>query len=306
VRAVGTSEFRDRYAVVPVAMVIDRGYAWADLRIGGSTTRFVTTHLESLWDEGEEPSSSRQARQLVEDLADTDLPVVLLGDLNADPRDPRDPDDPNPAGQPTSSEACPPRPADLPADAPHGDCNAYWRLREVFDEAGPDVTDPRNHTWGTSALLAGPDPARLDAALAEGNPWGFTDRLDHVLVRGGIEPLEAEVVGNEWPDGPDTWDCDHPDQVAATAATTHRLEEAGELTEDDVVRDRGVCLPSDHAGVVAQLRLPLNAEDAASPAPPTHDRTPLWFWPLVVLLALTLLLELRRVRRGASTLDARV
>lgn len=296
-RAVGTSEFRDRYAVVPFAMVIDRGYAWADLRIGGSTARFVTTHLESLWDEGEEPYSSRQARQLVEDLGDTDLPLVLVGDLNADPRDPRPPDDPNPAGQPTASEACPARPSDLPADAPHGDCNAYWRLRAVLDDAGPDATDPRYHTWGTGPLLAGPDPARLEAALAAGNPWGFTDRLDHVLVRGGIERLEAAIVGNEWPDGTDTWGCDHPEQVAATAAATDRLEEADELTEDEVVRDRGICLPSDHAGVVAQLRLPPNAEDAASPAPPTHERAPWWSWPLALLLVVSLLLEVRRVRR---------
>ena len=49
VLAVGTGEYDDRYAVAPVVFTIDRGYAWADIAIAGTTIRAVTTHLESLW-----------------------------------------------------------------------------------------------------------------------------------------------------------------------------------------------------------------------------------------------------------------
>ncbi|WP_052665511.1 endonuclease/exonuclease/phosphatase family protein [Nitriliruptor alkaliphilus] len=297
-RAVGTSEFRDRYSVVPVVMPIDRGYAWADLRIEGSTARFVTTHLESLWDPGEEPHSSRQARQLIDDLDQTQLPTIIVGDLNADPRDPRGADDANPAGQPQASEACDPQVDDPTALTADASCNAYWQLRQAgFEDAGPDVDDPEHFTWGTNALLAGPDPTRLEAALQRGNPWGFTDRLDHVLVRDVAEVVDALIIGNRWPDGEDVWDCDHPDQIADTAAATRRLEEAGASGEGEVIRDGGVCLPTDHAGVVSQIRLTLNDADASSPRLPEHARTPGWFWPLVGLLLLTLLLEARRIRR---------
>jgi hypothetical protein len=300
VQAVGTSEYRDRYVVAPTLLAIDRGYAWADLRLGGSTVRFVTTHLESLWDEGEPTHAAMQARQLVEDLVDTTLPVVLLGDLNNDPRDPRPDGAPNPALQPEASEACPAQVDEPTADTAEADCNAYWTLRQAgFDDAGPDADDPANLTWGTSALLAGPDPARIDAALEQGNPYGFTDRLDYVLARGGIEPVEAEVIGNRWPDGPDVWDCGTDEQVDNTEEMAARLAEA---TEAGPVEGRGVCLPTDHAGVVAQLWVPVNADDATSPAPPTHARFPLGFWSFLglALLALIVWRVARRVRRRRS------
>ena len=33
-------------------MEMQRGYAWADIRIGATPVRFVTTHLEAFWKAG--------------------------------------------------------------------------------------------------------------------------------------------------------------------------------------------------------------------------------------------------------------
>jgi hypothetical protein len=304
VQAVGTSEYRDRYVVAPTVLAIDRGYAWADVRIEGSTVRFVTTHLESLWDPDEPTLGAQQARQLARDLADTTLPLVVIGDLNNDPRDPRPAGAPNPALQPEAGEACPPQVEEPTVATAEADCNAYWTLRQAgFDDAGPDPTDPANLTWGTNALLAGPDPARVDDALAMGNPWGFTDRLDYVLLANGAEAVDAEVIGAAWPDGDDVWACEHPEQLELTETMAARLADAG---HGEAIEGRGVCLPTDHAGLVAQLRVPTNAEDATSPAPPEHARFPIGFWGWVGLLLLALVVwrVARRVRRRRARREA--
>lgn len=284
--AAGGRDFSDRYTVVPTVLTIDRGYAWADLALEGGTVRFVTTHLEALWDPGEVPHSARQARQLLEDLADTTTPVVLLGDINADPRDPRGPQVPNPALQPEASDACPPQVADPQLDTALAGCNAYWALRQGgFGDAGPDALDGANLTWGTSAELAGPEPGRIAAALEMDNPAGFTDRLDYVLTRGGIEVVDARIIGNVWPHSDELWACDTPTQSANARRAAQRLVEAGVL---DTVPEELGCLPTDHAGIVAELRLPPTGLDAAAP-PPTRWRSPIGPWGAVGLLALALL-----------------
>jgi len=289
IQQVGTTEYRDRYVVAPTLLNIDRGYAWADIRIDGATIRFVTTHLESLWDPDALTLGGQQARQLVEDLASTTLPLVVIGDFNSDPRDPRGPGDANPALQPEAGEACPAQVANPTADTADATCNTYWTMVQAgYLDAGPDPFDGRNLTWGTNALLAGPDPARVDDALAMGNPWGFTDRLDFVFLRNGIDPVDAEVIGAAWPDGDDVWDCSDPDQVALTVEMSSRLE-AGTDGEVTAVTGRGVCLPTDHAGIVVTLSVPSNAADAADPALPAHARFPLGFWSWVGIAILALI-----------------
>jgi hypothetical protein len=297
--AAGGRAFGDRYSVVPTVLVIDRGYAWADLALDSGTVRFVTTHLESLWDPDEVPHGALQARQLVADLAGTTTPVVVMGDLNADPRDPRSAGVPNPALQPEEGVGCPGQVADPTVATARAECNAYWILRQSgLDDAGPDALDGANLTWGSSAELAGPDPGRLDAALEMGNTAGFTDRLDYVLVRGGIEVVDAQVIGNVWPDGEDVWSCDAPSQQATARRAAERLVEAGVLAE--VPEELG-CLPTDHAGIVAQLRLPATGLAASEP-PPTVWRSPIGLWGALGLLLLALVVWriVRRVRRRGA------
>lgn len=125
---------------VPVAM--RRGYIWADLDLDlPRPLRLVATHLESV----SATAATEQARRLVRDLAQSDMPVVILGDLNADPRSPAD--------------------------------SAYWIVRAAgFADAGPAGTEPTYFGGDVRLLLAEGDerPQREHA---------FTERLDYVLVR---------------------------------------------------------------------------------------------------------------------------
>jgi endonuclease/exonuclease/phosphatase family metal-dependent hydrolase len=195
VNQVGNSEYKDVYKVVPTLMEIYRGYSWADITMQGTNVRFVTTHLESLWDENKIPKAADQARQLVSDLKKTKSPIVVIGDFNSDPRDPRPIDAPNPGEQPVASEKC---------STGARLCNAYKVMREAgFTDAGPDASDPTAFTWGMNALLTGPDSKRAIAATEMGNRFGFTDRLDYIFVKNGMKVLTSKVIGQSAPYGTD-------------------------------------------------------------------------------------------------------
>lgn len=264
VLASGTVEFAERTTIVPVLMEISRGYAWADIDLGGTPTRVVTTHLESLWDPGVIPSARVQADQLIADLASTTMPLIVLGDFNSDPRDPRTAGE-NPGGQPEVSAACP---------AGGSQCSAMRAMQDAgFANAGPALDDPANFTWGADALLAGPDLDRLPEALALGNRFGMTERLDYIWLRNGVQPQSAELIGAAWPQTP-TWACRTPEQLAnlRTAAAELGTEPAG-------------CLPSDHAGVVATVTLPPSAAADA----PLVDRGASGF-PALALLGIAIII----------------
>jgi endonuclease/exonuclease/phosphatase family metal-dependent hydrolase len=195
VNQVGNSEYKAVYKVVPTLMEIYRGYSWADITVQGTNVRFVTTHLESLWDANKVPKAADQARQLVEDLKNTKSPIVVIGDFNSDPRDPRSLDAPNPGEQPTVSKNCP---AGTPV------CNAYKVMREAgYTDSGPDASDPSTYSWGMNALLTGPDAERAQAAKKMGNNFGFTDRLDYIFVKNGIRVLTSKIIGQAAPYGAD-------------------------------------------------------------------------------------------------------
>lgn len=258
VLAAGTTEYDQTYPIVPRVLVIERGFAWADISIQGTPARFVTTHLESASDADVVPNSAIQARQLVDDLERTTMPLIVMGDFNADPRDPRDPKD-NPGEQPVISPTCPAQPAQANSTTADSTCNAYWVMRSAgYQDAGPDAAT--SFTWGFNALLAGPDTQRLPSALANGNDAGLTDRLDYIFTR-GASATSARLVGNTWPAGSETWLCDDPrqEQLAAEAGAS--------LGVDVPVR---ACMPSDHAGVVADIRLDVST--AVDAAPPSHSR----------------------------------
>jgi hypothetical protein len=217
---VGNTEYEQTYTIVPTIMTIYRGYTWADIQIGNTPVRFVTTHLESLWDENKVPNSAIQAQQLIADLKNTKNPVVVMGDFNSDPRDPRMPANPNPGEQPVASDACP---------AGTSKCNAYLLMTEAgFSDSGPDPLLPENYTWGMNALLTGPDPVRLKVAKQLGNNAGYTDRLDYVFVKNGVSVNSSALVGATPPNNLNT---DHAGIVATLTINSNVSERSSDLPE---------------------------------------------------------------------------
>ena len=236
---VGNSEYEASYSIVPKIMTIYRGYTWIDLDLGGSKTRIVSTHLESLWDKEKIPNAAIQAKQLISDLQTTNMPLIVIGDFNSDPRDPRATSDSNPGGQPEASEVCKAQVKQPTLTSAIDTCNAYWLMRRAgFIDSGPDALNPENYSWGMNALLTGPDPIRNKAAIEMGNQYGFTDRLDYVFLKNGATVLNSRVIGNNAP-------------------------------------ERGMWA-TDHAGLVVKVRIPEST--AISPTLDAHQPFPISFW----------------------------
>lgn len=256
VTAVGQDDYDDGLGIPPLVEIF-RGYAWADVTVSGHSTRFVTTHLESMWTQDEVTLAGKQSRELADDLADVTKPLVVMGDFNNDPRDPRPEGAPNPGGQPVASDACPAQPADPTPDTASTECNSYWVMRAAgYADASPDVNDPMNYTWGSDAELAGPDADRVRPALRMGNPYGFTDRLDYVFAKNGVQLKSkhaTEILGNVWPYSTDNWTCETRAQKVNTRRMSRILFRAGVI--EAPVRGEAVCFPTDHAGVVSELRV---------------------------------------------------
>jgi endonuclease/exonuclease/phosphatase family metal-dependent hydrolase len=256
-----------------VIFEVSRGYVWADLTTPqGSTVRVVTTHLESAWDPGTPPVSAEQARELATVLSQWSMPLVVTGDFNADPRDPRGSGEPNPGGQPDVTTGCAAQTADPSASTARPECNAYWTMVEAgFVDAGPDALAAGNRTWGASALLAGPDLDRL--AEADGNPYGYTDRLDYFFTSGGVQVESVRLIGSEWPGGVDAWACDAPAQQENAAAAAAAL---------GVPLEGPACLPTDHVGLLATLDV---SAAATAPTSTDGDTVPSPVLPAIVALA---------------------
>jgi endonuclease/exonuclease/phosphatase family metal-dependent hydrolase len=78
--------FTTNLAVSSVAgqVTLQRGWVSVDARVRGKKFRFITTHLETEdFAEGAPAVQAAQAEELLQGPADTDLPVVLLGDFNS-------------------------------------------------------------------------------------------------------------------------------------------------------------------------------------------------------------------------------
>jgi len=255
ISAVGTGDYEAKYVVAPVIFEVPRGYSWADLQLPQGPVRIVTTHLESAWVPGAAPPSTLQAKELIDTTKNWSMPLVVLGDFNADPRDPRGAGAPNPGLQPDVTTGCAeqePVPSATTADAA---CNAYWAMVQAgFTDVGPDALDPANATWGASALLAGPDLVRL--AQAKGNPYGHTDRIDYVFATNGVTVANARLVGEKWPDGENLWACSNPQQV------DNAREAAAAL---GVMLGDAICFPTDHVGVLATLDVPASTGQDGAP-----------------------------------------
>lgn len=287
---VGNTEYDVSYSIIPKIMTIYRGYTWIDLDRNGSRVRIVSTHLESLWDSGKVPNSALQAQQLIEDLSKTKMPVVVIGDFNADPRDPRPAGGYNPGGQPESSDKCLDQGAPTTVANMLAECNAYWRMRQAgFNDAGPEIWNPNNFTWGMSALLAGPDLKRYKAGKIVGNKYGFTDRLDYIFLKNGAKALNARIIGNTWPNG-STWACTNEEQVNNARIIAEEMNQPMPIGK--------LCNSTDHAGIVAQIDLPTNSK--VSEALSDHAPFPIsfWNWVVIALLGIPLtIISLRRKRK---------
>jgi hypothetical protein len=72
-----------------------------------------------------------------------------------------------------------------------------------FTDAGPDASEPATYTWGMNALLTGADPKRQSAATKMGNKFGFTDRLDYIFVKNGIDVVSSKIIRQSPPYGSD-------------------------------------------------------------------------------------------------------
>jgi hypothetical protein len=65
------------------------------------------------------------------------------------------------------------------------------------------------------------------------------------------------------------WECNDPTQIETTEAASAIIADAG---VGQAIEGRGVCLPTDHAGVVAVVDVSAGPDGVISdPAPPAHD-----------------------------------
>ena len=295
VRAVGTTEYKDAYTIIPTLMTVYRGFSWADIAINGTEIRFVTTHLESLWDEDKVPLAKIQTDQLIADLSDSKIPVIVMGDFNSDPRDPRGDDQSNPGEQPVASLVCPAQIEAPSATTALSQCNAYWSMIQAgYSDSGPSSQDLTNATWGAGALLAGPDPKRQGDALEMGNLYGFTDRLDYVFLSSQLSAVSARVVGNTWPIGENLWPCSSSEQNELSRLAISKMDSS--LSAD--VPELTQCLPSDHAGLVVEVAVP-SSDAVASTYPDSHTPFPIGFWKGTAIAFVAFVLW--RIRRRVIT-----
>jgi endonuclease/exonuclease/phosphatase family metal-dependent hydrolase len=156
-----------------------RGFVWADLKVGRSRLRFITTHLES---ERADLALAQADELLAGAAADRPGPVVIACDCNSHPQDQTV------------------RPLDSVAPAA-----AYARLTGSGGFAD---------TWLAQRPAAGPGfTFGLGESVDDATPR-FSRRLDLVLARGlpGLDASRGEVTGDEPADsdpGTGLWPSDH-------------------------------------------------------------------------------------------------
>lgn len=147
-----------------------RGWTSIDVTTPAGTVRVINTHLERLYP----PAQIAQGFEILEGPADTELPVVLLGDLNS-----------------AAGEGGVPFESDTPT---YGNM-----LAAGFEDA-----------W---TLKQGDDPG-FTCCHAEdlmNTAVSFTERIDFVLVRGNIAVASVQRIGDELTDRTPSglWPTDH-------------------------------------------------------------------------------------------------
>ncbi|MEX1143134.1 MAG: endonuclease/exonuclease/phosphatase family protein [Thermoleophilaceae bacterium] len=132
-----------------------RGFAWADVKLRGKRFRFVDTHLEAFGNE----VRTAQAAELVAPGGPARVRgrVILVGDLNSDPEG-----DTGPGPEPDA-----------------------W---QVLVDAGLRDTWPWLYPNRPGHACCIQDPGLM-------GPATFTHRIDDVLAKGRLRPLNARIVG---------------------------------------------------------------------------------------------------------------
>jgi len=146
-----TGHFATRIQFPELGVSVDRGWCSVDVFSRGELFRFICTHLET---EAAIPIQFAQAQELLAGPANVNLPVVIAGDLNADPF--------HRNGSPTY------------------DLFPQAGFQDAWPGAHPD--DPEGGlTWGHDPDLADPDIP-------------FVRRIDLVLYRApGFVPTQIDV-----------------------------------------------------------------------------------------------------------------
>ena len=156
-------------------VTVTRGWAYVDATVQGRTVRFIATHLESY----DPRYRLLQAGQLTAPggPAATPLPVVLAGDLNTGPNDLA-----GTAGQDTVA-------------AYNGLTGA--RFRDVWAVLHPGVPGYTDSFHTEDPFVDNTTP---------------TERIDLVLIKGGVVPAAVSLVGTQKVNG--VWPSDHAGPVA--------------------------------------------------------------------------------------------
>jgi endonuclease/exonuclease/phosphatase (EEP) superfamily protein YafD len=179
----GSGQYQNRLEIElgGVRYAYIRGFAWADLDLGRTTVRLITTHLES---ERADLALAQAEELLTGPAADRSRPTILACDCNSDPQ---------------SQTVSPPN--SVPPAA------AYERLTRTGGFADP---------WLVQQPAAGPgNTFGLGEGVDDPAP-SFRRRIDLVLARGlPVDQLAAgrgELTGDEPADrdpGTGLWPSDH-------------------------------------------------------------------------------------------------
>jgi endonuclease/exonuclease/phosphatase family metal-dependent hydrolase len=151
-----SGHFTNAIQIPAIGFSVTRGWCSVDVCTRGENFRYICTHLE---EETAPAVQVAQAQELLAGPAMTRLPVILVGDFNADP---------------------------LHRDRPAADPSAYPLIRAAGFRDSWAAVHPFNFagglTWGHDEFLA--DPTTL-----------FDRRIDFVFVRGAsLSPLKAQAI----------------------------------------------------------------------------------------------------------------
>jgi len=135
---------------LPIGITVLRGWCSVDLEVRGRTFRVIDTHLEEALPSTLFDIQGFQAYELLTGPADTNLPVILAGDLNSDANGNYGP-------------------------SPYPLLTTVGGFRDAWSVARPGVP---GLTWGHDPFLADPSvplTLRLDYVLYRGNQFHATD-----------------------------------------------------------------------------------------------------------------------------------